>query len=133
MEPQIFDPQEVLEVAEALSKEGGEARRRSAISRAYYGAFLMARDAAGIQDDTSGVHAATWRHYVDRGETQLARDLRKLRKARNLADYKTDRRVPPQICDEALEACQRVRSSLRRLTPGQIRAHGQQSPHPRSR
>lgn len=115
MQTQVFDPKELLELAEDLSRQPGEAHERSAISRAYYGAFLMARDAAGIQDETSEAHFATWRHYADRGETQLAKDLRKLRKARNLADYKTDVHVSPHVCDEAMQASRRINSMLKRM------------------
>lgn len=39
-----FNPDETFEVAEHLVTREGEGNRRSAVSRAYYAVFLLARD-----------------------------------------------------------------------------------------
>lgn len=116
MQTLVFDPESVLDVAERLSSVGDEASDRSAISRAYYGAFLFAREVAEIKDETSRAHFKTWKHYVDSGERQVAKDLWDLRSARNMADYRTDLNVPRRICDESLKTSRRVRSALKRIS-----------------
>ena len=65
----------------------GEAHVRTIISRAYYSAFLVARDKAGITDDSPGVHQKVWSHYSSAGKTTLANRLEDLRLKRNRADY----------------------------------------------
>lgn len=110
-----FNAEQVLDLAESLSTHGGEAQGRCAISRAYYGAFLLARDIAHINDKTSQAHAKTWRHYVDKGEKDLARDLWGLRDARNKADYNTDVNLSGEDCRKALQACRRVHAALKRI------------------
>ncbi len=115
-----FNPEEVLVIAEQLSTGAGEASARSAISRAYYGAFLLAREVADIKDKTSKAHFMTWKHYADSGETQVANDLWSLRSARNLADYRTDLNVPRKTCDAAMSASRRISNTLRRIA-GRLR------------
>jgi uncharacterized protein (UPF0332 family) len=112
MEHQLFNPDEVLQVAEHLSRRDGEANARSAISRAYYGAFLIARNLADIADETSRAHSETLRHYVELGERSIADDLWSLRCARNRADYKTDINVSDATCRQAMLASRRVRAAL---------------------
>lgn len=83
-------PAHVLEVAEALqqvSNQGNDSAARSSISRAYYAAFLHARDKAGIPDTSAGVHQLTINHYNSIGCTKAAQYLDRLRIERNRADY----------------------------------------------
>lgn len=120
MRIQLFNPEDVLEVAEHLSSLEGEANLRSAISRAYYGVFLFARDLANIDDESSTVHADTGRYYDDSGEHDIAEGLRQLRLQRNVADYKTERRVTRRQSDEALKTCRLTRSALKRIA-GRLR------------
>lgn len=115
MPTQVFDPERFLEVAERMAAPTDEANGRTAISRAYYGAFLLARDMADIKDMTARAHAETRRHYAECGEKEVAEDLQSLRTARNLADYRTDLRVTHLVCDEAVKTSRRVRSALKRI------------------
>lgn len=110
-----FNAEHVLSVAESLAAQEGEAHQRSAISRAYYGAFLLARDIAHIEDETARAHARTWRHYIDMGEKHLARDLSQLRDARNTADYDTDINMSKEECRHAMQASRRVHAALQRV------------------
>jgi uncharacterized protein (UPF0332 family) len=115
MRVQVFNPEEVLEVAEHLLSQEGEASARSAVSRAYYGVFLFARNLANIDDESPSAHVDTWRYYIDSGEGAVADGLRQLRLRRNVADYKTDRTVSPGEGVEALKVCRRTRAALKRI------------------
>ncbi len=66
-----------------------EARARTIISRAYYGAFLEARNRAGITDKSADVHKKVHGHYSKAGRAALANRLDESRILRNDADYDT--------------------------------------------
>ena len=120
MRIQVFNPEEVIDVAEHLSSLEGEANARSAISRAYYGVFLFARDLADIDDECPTAHVDTWKHYVKCGEGEVADGLRELRRQRNVADYKTDLKISTRQSVEALKTCRRTRAALKRIA-GRVR------------
>ena len=120
MRIQVFNPEEVIDLAEYLSSLEGEASARSVISRAYYGVFLFARDLADIDDESPTAHFDTWKHYVECGEGEVADGLRQLRRQRNVADYKTNLKVSMRQSVEALKTCRRTRAALNRIA-GRIR------------
>ena len=88
-----------LDLAQALYTNAGtwadrEACLRSAISRAYYGAFGLARGRAaqnGLQlRRSSQDHQAVIRHFrqaTNKQYQQIGLELSRLRRARNRADY----------------------------------------------
>ena len=108
----VFDPDEVLVVAQHLLTRNDEASNRSAVSRAYYGVFLRARDMADISDRHPKVHRWTLEHYEREGEKVLAKNLRLLRESRNDADYATDRHVSQQDTDDAMRRSRQIRAQL---------------------
>jgi uncharacterized protein (UPF0332 family) len=116
----IFDPDDLLEVAEHLLMRDGEASARSAISRAYYCVFLIARDLAGIDDESPSVHAQTLRYFEDNGERDIADSLWELRRTRNRADYKTNLSVSRGQCVSALRKCRQTRAALKQAA-GRVR------------
>ncbi len=79
--PEPFQPQEYLEVARYLAAApSGEARRRAAVSRAYYAIFLMVREKAHIMGKES-VHERTKnalaiKSFAAAGTYQTLRELR---------------------------------------------------------
>ncbi|RZI57069.1 MAG: hypothetical protein EOP37_21885 [Rubrivivax sp.] len=111
----VFDPDEVLVVAQHLLTRCDEASNRSAVSRAYYGVFLRARDMAGISDRHPKVHQWTQDHYEREGEGLLAKKLGALRACRNDADYTTRRHVTRQEADEAMRLSRQIRAELQVL------------------
>lgn len=115
MQEHAFDPQGFVEVAEHLLARDGEANARSAISRDYYGVFLLARNLAGIKEEGPSTHADTWHHFELRGELEIARGLRQLRRARNRADYRTELVVSRQQCHRAMQTCRLTRAALKVL------------------
>jgi hypothetical protein len=71
-------------------KSDGEVAARSCISRAYYGAFLCARNYARIGDKTKDAHTVTaewFRNSTLPGHVQISNDLKTLHKSRKEADY----------------------------------------------
>jgi uncharacterized protein (UPF0332 family) len=95
-----FDWEDYLRLAKELAAEPAnsalrEARMRSATSRCYYAAFVLARGFAQHQDGLplpSGrsVHWVVGQHFrnsSDPGRRAIGAGLRRLRASRNQADY----------------------------------------------
>lgn len=94
--PNLFDGRNFVTVADQVMQCQGitpESATRTAIGRYYYGAFLEARDAAGITDRSPGVHTAVIDYYAARN-SKLSNHLKDLRRSRNKADYQTERPLP---------------------------------------
>jgi hypothetical protein len=106
--PPPFDPQSFLQLARDLSASHGddEAYRRTAVSRAYYGCFHLARRglerggrwAAG----TVNAHERVIQELRSRRRDGLANSLRALRRVREYADYDLQTPFTPIITSEAL-------------------------------
>jgi len=96
---QHFSPEHYLDVAKKLysQQDLGEAGIRACMSRAYYAAFLVARDFANLDyRDVDNSHEQVVHHYANLKNAAyklVANDLRTLKKARKKADYLTG-----QIC-----------------------------------
>lgn len=113
-----FDWRRYVEVA--LYLQGGasghvdaEAALRSAVSRAYYGAYCLARNHARDNQNfmptgTHRDHALVRTHFIGQGDYQLAGWLDQLRQWRNDCDY--DDAVPnlAQMVGTALAMAQGV-------------------------
>ena len=82
-----LEPLTFLRVAEELAHKGDEAALRTAIGRAYYALFLMARDKTGVTS-TRAVHMEVIRAVRKRpGARATADQLDTLRRLRVIADY----------------------------------------------
>jgi hypothetical protein len=121
-----FDWQQLLEVARHLEQEASkgqanaEALRRSAIGRAYYGAFCHARnyavnflgyDLKGFGDD----HGALRAHLKKKRRGGDAQRLDSLRQWRNDADYADD--LPWDAKVTAAEAIRQAEKVFQSLVP----------------
>jgi uncharacterized protein (UPF0332 family) len=91
---QDFDWKGFLEVARVLSKEAGSAAQRTAISRAYYAVFGLARirlSSQGFIPPTDGeAHSFVWKRFSGRKErvcVQIASIGTRLFRVRKQADY----------------------------------------------
>jgi uncharacterized protein (UPF0332 family) len=98
-----MDPREFLELASEWSRGTREAEWRSAVSRAYYAAFHVARslflDQGFVVPQAEQAHAYLWLRLANVGQPDIQRagnDLSFLRRRRNWADYDLD-----QPLDEA--------------------------------
>ena len=93
-----FDPKEFIELASSLNGDklltniSEEAIKRTIIGRAYYGAFLYARNKVGYQiDKTGNVHykvAQLFTDKIDMTEQKIGKYLGELHDFRKTADYK---------------------------------------------
>jgi uncharacterized protein (UPF0332 family) len=112
----------LIALAGSLVGQESEAAKRSAVSRAYYGAFNAARrllEAHGIPVDNHRAHDRVWRTFKEAGRAtsgterrwQMVGDLGgALRVLRNQADYAD---VVPRLDREAADA---VATAQRLLT-----------------
>jgi uncharacterized protein (UPF0332 family) len=90
-----FGWEDYLSLANDLSKDqNNEAALRSAVSRAYYAAFNIAKDflnknGAEISESTPSVHHKVWNEFRRRGRTGLTvyTNGDRLKKRRGDADY----------------------------------------------
>lgn len=77
-----FDPVLFVEVAESLAQDANsQAGLRTAIGRAYYAMFLMAREKTGVRDK-QGAHDKVLEALEHRKEHDVASELGKLRRLR---------------------------------------------------
>ena len=82
-----------LALAERLSREEGEAELRSAVSRAYYSAYNVARKHVGAKDPMFSFrdddHRKVWEWYASQpGRAPQVQTMgQALRRTRNNADY----------------------------------------------
>lgn len=109
-----FNPFEFYRLAAEMlppSDAPDEARARSCISRAYYGAFLAAREHAGIRNGTVQVHEQTIQHYVSH-LPRVGNRLKDLRNSRNQADYELGQPCPRREAGEALRLAQAIFKDL---------------------
>ena len=85
---QPFDPLEFLRLARRLAEQGtGERELRTAVGRAYYALFLVARDRTSVTA-TQGVHRAVNRAVrLRHGHRSTASQLNSLKRLREVADY----------------------------------------------
>lgn len=85
-----------------------EACIRTIVSKAYYSAFLEARNRAGIIYDSGGVHKKVRQYYYDKGKITLANWLDDLRIIRNNADYDTARTLTHRDSQKALTLASKI-------------------------
>ena len=93
-----MNPRDFLTQAQRLVSLAGKEDWRSAVSRAYYSAFHVARefmeDLGFTVPQADRAHGYLWLRLQNCGEpslVQLGRDLQELRRQRNFADYDLNR------------------------------------------
>lgn len=116
-----FDPATFCDLANILrrSSNGDDARLRSSISRAYYGAFIVARDAAGVSSFGKSGHTTVIDYYAGgNAQDQIISDaLKRLKAMRERADYSPSSQCRPAEGDMALGLSSKVIRALRRPPP----------------
>ena len=109
----MFVPIEFLELAKALNTQATkESYARSAISRAYYAAFLTAREKSGIADTSKDIHGLVLQYCYDYLPV-MADELKNLRRRRNDADYKLNLTFTNKDSDWAVKTAEGIISDLR--------------------
>ena len=89
-----------------------EARARAIISKAYYSAFLEARNRAGITDKSFGVHKKVHDYYFNAGRLAMANRLDESRIKRNDADYDTALTITSMDSGNALKRARKILHEL---------------------
>jgi hypothetical protein len=124
-----FNWAEYLSLAEAFcgvlvsGPPGGiEAHQRSGVSRAYYAAYVLARnrlrDVDGVPITGSNPHKFVSDHYATHGDprrAQIGIELGRLRTARNRCDYDDIVRQLPRLAQRSLARAAQILADLARL------------------
>ncbi len=95
-----------------INKSHCEIELRTVINRAYYGAFLVARDQAGIKNSSGSVHGAVISYYKNQKATKISNNLEYLKTLRQKADYELDQKIDLQ---QAKGSCRSARTILKEL------------------
>jgi uncharacterized protein (UPF0332 family) len=119
----MFDDQEFLDVTRHLqSADTREGFQRSAISRTYYSAFLLARafcrEREWVAQTGSGSDYRTVGSALAQLNETLASELRNLRLLRNEADYSVDEQDADETAgrvQHSIELAEFIRRELKRV------------------
>ena len=96
-----------------LKRDGAAEREfRTIVGRAYYGAFLAARDKAKISSKSALVHEVTAKYFVDNGQSAIGNRLNALRVVRNDADYDMAKKVGRKEAEDALKYSLKILGDL---------------------
>lgn len=114
-----FDWRDYLKLSDELAKRTDEASWRSSISRAYFGAWCIARNKKGYKDyETKAKENIHWL-VINAYKGEKYKSLRKagwnldeLRKNRNDADYNEDRLIDKDVAERMLILAKQVLTSL---------------------
>lgn len=101
------------------SSNPNEASIRSIISRAYYAAFLEARDQAAIRSSGGSVHKIVIEHYRGKGQigNRIGNRLSDLFYKRSKADYDNHSTINAREAQKSLKLCESIVSDLSKM-PG---------------
>jgi uncharacterized protein (UPF0332 family) len=110
----LFDPSLFYRFAGDLyqAADATEVTFRTIVGRAYYAAFLAARNQALIQTSGSNIHDQTITHYRNARRSAIASRLDDLRRIRNDCDYDCQKTVDRRMAGEALKTASKVLADL---------------------
>ncbi|MDO6422881.1 hypothetical protein [Saccharophagus degradans] len=108
------NPQDFVKFAYSLLKandkqDGCEIQLRTSINRAYYGAFLTARNHAGITNSSGSVHKDVIEHYLNQKAGKVGNNLDSLKRLRQKADYEPDKTI---TINDAKTSCRTANTIL---------------------
>ncbi len=114
----MFNPVDFYHLASELYKQAdlandfpAEALYRSIISRAYYSAFLAARNKCQLKNCGASVHQLVIDHCREHHKPVIANRLEDLKERRTKADY-TDKSFSKREAGEALKLALQILKSL---------------------
>ena len=107
-----IEPKDMVDYAcQMLNNDSPEQELRNVINRAYYGAFLTARDDANITNSGGSVHKVVADHYRTT-KSRLSNNLDSLKRLRTTADYRPDKDVTNR---DAKNSCRTAKTILEDL------------------
>jgi uncharacterized protein (UPF0332 family) len=108
----MFAPVSFYQLASDLhaASSGDDAQRRSAVSRAYYAAFLVARDAKGISSQGPDSHKRVIDAYMagNQEDISIGNRLATLKQKRVKADYFVHETCSQRDSGSALQTAQKI-------------------------
>ncbi|GAA6167849.1 HEPN domain-containing protein [Sessilibacter corallicola] len=119
-----INPQDMVKFAFDLYKENNstsentannepkEIEFRTVVNRAYYGAFLTARDFAKVSNESGSVHSDVIKHFEKKKAGIVSNNLDSLKKLRTKADYKPKETLSEQ---EAKTSCRTANKIVREI------------------
>ncbi len=115
-----FDWLKYIILAKECAKRTEEEYLRTAISRAYYGAFCFLRDEKGIitKNYSSGQHQIvieTYKFSGNKYERQIGDKLAKLKKQREDADYDSNKQIISGDIKRALLRADEIMKLFRKI------------------
>ena len=120
-----MNPRAFLALARDLVSNVNEEDLRTAVSRAYYGAFHVARDllfGLGFQvPDADRAHGYLWLRLSNCGDSQVVTvgmRLQQLRHQRNQADYDLATTILGHLAESDVDMAMEMVQDLDSLTPG---------------
>lgn len=114
-----FDWLDYLELAKEMAARKDEACLRTAVSRAYYGVFCLARDRSSFWNYTDGdVHKKVIMEYKnskDSKEKHVGTLLGELREKRNNADYQAEKNISGDFAKRVIIQAETVSTKLKEI------------------
>ena len=103
-----FNPIDFYDFANQIYKnQKTEVAYRTAINRAYYSAFLSAREISGIRNSSGSVHRDVLSFFEGRNKKIFNR-LKDLLNLRHQADYLLTSKVNKQMADQSLRLAKSI-------------------------
>ena len=115
-----FTPVDFYNFANCLYQDhSSEVAYRTVIGRAYYAAFLCARDSANIVNTSGSVHKEVITHFTTR-KKKIGGNLKDLRDLREKADYHANKTVQKREAGESLRLAKNILIELNYLPKQKI-------------
>lgn len=110
-----FDPIDFYYLAQQIYRNADKADHASArtcINRAYYSAFLTAREKCKIKDDGSGVHKSTINYFKKRKPSVTGNKLAQLFILRKQSDYDLEENITSKNSGQSLKLSKAILEDL---------------------
>lgn len=112
----MLNPIEHYQLAGQLYENAArEVEFRAIINRAYYAAFLSARDFAKITNSGGSVHQETLNYYKKRPHVAIYNHLNQLRGLRTTSDYQLNAIISKRDAAKSLKLAQHILKTLNYL------------------
>ncbi len=98
------------------NNEPKEIEFRTVVNRAYYGAFLTARDFANVTNESGSVHSDVIKHFEKKRAGIVSNNLDSLKKLRTKADYKPKETLSEQEAKTSCRTANKIVKEIEKLS-----------------